>query len=68
MADKIHAGMQVKVKSGGQERPQNVRAVVPVGDEHARQFELRVAVDPTLALVGSAVEVALPEEQRRRVH
>ena len=62
MADKIHAGMQVKVKSGGQERTANVRAVVPVGDERARQFEMRVAVDPTLALVGSAVEVALPED------
>jgi RND family efflux transporter MFP subunit len=62
MADKIHAGMQVKVKSGGQERTANVRAVVPVGDERARQFELRVAVDPALALVGSAVEVALPED------
>ncbi|MDR3388730.1 MAG: efflux RND transporter periplasmic adaptor subunit [Rudaea sp.] len=62
MADKIHAGMQVKVKSGGQERSANVRAVVPVGDERARQFELRVAVDPALALVGSAIEVALPED------
>jgi RND family efflux transporter MFP subunit len=62
MADKIRAGMQVKVKSAGQERTANVRAVVPVGDERARQFELRVAVDPALALVGSAVEVALPED------
>jgi len=62
MADKIHAGMEVKVKSSGAESSAKVRAVVPVGDEHARQFELRVAVDPALALVGSAVEVALPED------
>ena len=62
MADKIRAGMEVKVKSSGTESSAKVRAVVPVGDEHARQFELRVAVDPALALVGSAVEVSLPED------
>jgi RND family efflux transporter MFP subunit len=62
MADKIRAGMQVMVKSAGQEKPAKVRAVVPVGDEHARQFELRVSLDPALALVGSAVEVSLPED------
>jgi len=62
MADKIRAGMEVKVKASGQESSAKVRAVVPVGDERARQFELRVGVDPTLALVGSAVEVALPED------
>ena len=61
LADKIKAGMEVKVKSAGQESSARVRAVVPVGDERARQFELRVGVDPALALVGSAVEVALPE-------
>ena len=62
LADKIKAGMQVKVKSAGQETSATVRAVVPVGDERARQFELRVGVDPALALVGSAVEVSLPED------
>jgi RND family efflux transporter MFP subunit len=62
LADKIHAGMDVQVKSAGRESSAKVRAVVPVGDERARQFELRVALDPALALVGSAVEVALPED------
>jgi len=63
MADKIRAGMEVKVKThGGAESTAKVRAVVPVGDERARQFELRVGVDPALALVGSAVEVSLPED------
>lgn len=62
MANKIRAGMEVKVKTAGQEATAKVRAVVPVGDERARQFELRVGVDPTLALVGSAVEVSLPED------
>jgi len=61
LADKIRAGMAVTVKAAGQESPAKIRAVVPVGDERARQFELRVALDPALALVGSAIEVALPE-------
>jgi RND family efflux transporter MFP subunit len=61
LADKVRPGMQVGLRAGGVERTASVRAVVPVGDERVRQFELRVGVDPTLALVGSAVEVALPE-------
>ena len=62
MADKIRGGMQVTVKFAGKESSAKVRAVVPVGDERARQFELRVGLDPALALVGSAVEVSLPED------
>jgi RND family efflux transporter MFP subunit len=62
MADKIRAGMDVKVKAGSHEDSAKVRAVVPVGDERARQFELRVGLDPAIALVGSAIEVALPED------
>jgi RND family efflux transporter MFP subunit len=63
LADKIRSGMEVTVKASGQESTAKVRAVVPVGDEHARQFELRVGLDPALALVGSAVEVSLPEDR-----
>src|SRR5215468_4930804 len=63
MADKIKPGMEVKVKAAGQESTAKVRTVVPVGDERARQFELRVALAPSLALVGSAVEVSLPEDR-----
>lgn len=62
LADKVRAGTAVKVRVGGEEKPASVRAVVPVGDERARQFELRVALDPAFALVGSAVEVSLPED------
>jgi len=61
LADKIRPGMQVGMRKGPAEQDAIVRAVVPVGDERARQFELRVGVDPAFALVGSAVEVALPE-------
>jgi RND family efflux transporter MFP subunit len=62
LADKVRAGTAVKVRIGSEEKAANVRAVVPVGDERARQFELRVALDPAFALVGSAVEVSLPED------
>jgi RND family efflux transporter MFP subunit len=61
LADKIRPGMQVSMRKGDAEQAATVRAVVPVGDERARQFEMRVGVDPAFALVGSAVEVALPE-------
>jgi len=63
LADKIRAGMEVTVKAAGQESTAKVRTVVPVGDERARQFELRVGLAPALALVGSAVEVSLPEDR-----
>jgi RND family efflux transporter MFP subunit len=63
MADKIKPGMEVTVKAAGQESTAKVRTVVPVGDERARQFELRVGLAPSLALVGSAVEVSLPEDR-----
>ena len=62
LADRIRAGTDVTVRVAGREAPAKVRAVVPVGDESARQFELRVGLDPALALVGSAVEVSLPED------
>ncbi|MEP6484379.1 MAG: efflux RND transporter periplasmic adaptor subunit [Rudaea sp.] len=62
LADKIRSGMEVKVKSSGVDSVATVRAVVPVGDERARQFELRVGLDPSLALVGSAIDVLLPED------
>jgi len=53
--------MDVQVRYAEKESTAKVRAVVPVGDERARQFEVRVALDPALALVGSAVEVTLLE-------
>ncbi len=55
LADRIRSGTDVTVRVAGREAPAKVRAVVPVGDERARQFELRVGLDPALALVGSAV-------------
>jgi RND family efflux transporter MFP subunit len=62
LAGKVRAGSNVIVRALANEQPADVRAVVPVGDERARQFELRVALPGDFALVGSAVDVALPED------
>ncbi len=62
LAGKVRAGSNVTVRSLNIQQPADVRAVVPVGDERARQFELRVALPGDFALVGSAVDVALPED------
>lgn len=62
LAPRVRAGDEVSVRLAGQTQPLKVRAVVPVGDEHSRQFELRVALPHDFALVGTALDVALPED------
>lgn len=62
LASRLQAGQEVEVRQAGQSRPLKVRTVVPVGDERSRQFELRVALPPGFALVGAAIDVAIPED------
>jgi RND family efflux transporter MFP subunit len=62
LAGRVRAGSSVTVRALKNEQSADVRAVVPVGDERARQFEMRVALPGDFALVGSAVDVALPED------
>ena len=61
LAPQVKAGQEIQVRLHGAIQPVSVRAVVPVGDERSRQFELRVSLPEGFALVGTAVEVALPE-------
>ncbi len=61
LAPQVKAGQEIQVRLHGAIQPVTVRAVVPVGDERSRQFELRVSLPEDFALVGTAVEVALPE-------
>lgn len=61
LAPQVKAGQELQVRLRGSVQPVTVRAVVPVGDERSRQFELRVSLPDDFALVGTAVEVALPE-------
>jgi hypothetical protein len=55
--------MKLPVRLGEREFKARVRAVVPVGEERSRQFELRLSLVDADLLVGSAIEVALPERE-----
>lgn len=66
LAAMVHPGMELAVRAGEQTSKARVRAVVPVGEEHSRQFELRIVLNDTLLLVGNAIEVALPERDVAR--
>ncbi|HSX61039.1 MAG TPA: efflux RND transporter periplasmic adaptor subunit [Tahibacter sp.] len=61
LAPQVKTGQEIQVRLRDAVQPATVRAVVPVGDERSRQFELRVTLPEDFALVGTAVEVALPE-------
>ena len=63
LASLVQPDMKLTVRVGDKEFKANVRAVVPVGEERSRQFELRLALTDTPLLVGSAIEVALPERE-----
>jgi RND family efflux transporter MFP subunit len=60
--DLVKPSMSVPLKAGKQQLRASVRAIVPVGTERSRQFELRLKLEPQpLLTVGSAIEVGLPE-------
>jgi RND family efflux transporter MFP subunit len=59
-AGHIKPGQVASLRVGSEERRGTVRAVVPVGDDRARQFEIRLALAKTHWPVGTAVEVSVP--------
>jgi RND family efflux transporter MFP subunit len=65
LAAALRPGMELDVRAGAAATTTRgqVRAIVPVGEERSRQFELRMSLDGASLLVGSAVEVALPERE-----
>jgi RND family efflux transporter MFP subunit len=63
LASLVKPDMKLPVRMGDHEFKASVRAVVPVGEERSRQFELRLALIDTQLMVGSAIEVALPERE-----
>jgi RND family efflux transporter MFP subunit len=67
LAARLKPGMDVAVREGETEVHQTVRAVVPVGDESSRQFELRIALDSAQWPIGSALQVGLPSAEPRDV-
>jgi len=67
-AGNIKAGQAATIRFAGEERRATVRAVVPVGDDRSRQFEIRLALGKLGKLplpVGTAVEVSLPTGTER---
>ena len=68
LAARLKPGMRVALREGENgETSQVVRAVVPVGDESSRQFELRIALDAARWPIGSALQVGLPSAEPREV-
>jgi len=63
LASLLRPDMKLPVRLGDREFKASVRAVVPVGEERSRQFELRLVILDADLLVGSAIEVALPERE-----
>jgi RND family efflux transporter MFP subunit len=59
-AANVKPGQGAAIRVGTEERSAKVRAVVPVGDDRSRQFEVRLAVAKAQWPVGTAVEVSLP--------
>lgn len=64
-AGNVKAGQVLTVRMGGEERHGTVRAIVPVGDDRSRQFELRVVLPGPSWLVGTAVDVSVPTGEAR---
>ena len=67
LAARLRPGMEVGVREGETELQQEVRAVVPVGDESSRQLEVRIALDSVRWPIGSALQVGLPSADPREV-
>lgn len=61
LASIVQPDMELPVRFGDRTAKARVRAIVPVGEEHSRQFELRLALGDARLMVGGAIEVALPE-------
>lgn len=65
LAANIRLGQMVSIRDHAQQRPGRIRAIVPVGDDRSRQFEVRVVFEDPDWLVGTSVEVSLPSATER---
>jgi RND family efflux transporter MFP subunit len=65
LAANIRLGQIVSIRDHGLQRPGRIRAIVPVGDDRSRQFEVRVVFEDPDWLVGTSVEVSLPSATER---
>lgn len=67
VAPHLSEGMMVMVEAEGREVQGKLRRIISVGDQRSRMFEIRVAVDTEPSIIGTAVRVALPTDESRRV-
>jgi RND family efflux transporter MFP subunit len=67
VAPHLSEGMVVTVEIEGREMQGKLRRIIAVGDQRSRMFEIRVDLGNELAIVGTAVRVALPTDRSRRV-
>ena len=58
----VRPGLNVRVRNGSVERLHPVRAVVPVGDAVSRMVEIRLSAGDGDWLVGTPVQVSLPND------
>lgn len=63
----LSAGQLVEVRYQDNATAYPVRAVIPVGDEQSRTFEIRVELDDPNWIVGSAVRLSVPNGEVRDV-
>lgn len=61
--DLVKPAMSLPIRIGKRQLQGSVRAIVPVGTERSRQFELRVTLEHRPLNVGSPIEVGLPESE-----
>ena len=67
IASQLKDGMSVILEEGNRKFITEVRAIIAVGDERSRNFELRIKAPSGVWVVGSAVRIVLPTEQSRSV-
>ena len=65
VAAMLREGTTVRLAAGTRSADGQVRAVVPVGEGAARQTSVRIALDASPWLAGTAVSVALPQAPAR---
>ncbi len=63
----LQPGSLVEIAHEDQRSRSRLRAVIPVGDPLSRMIEIRVEVDRPEWVIGSAVRVAIPTSDERRV-
>lgn len=67
LAARLAAGLPVTLRHDDGEVREAIRAVVPVGDESSRQFELRIDLAAARWPIGTALDVGLPSADTRDV-